>query len=55
MSLYNTISIFLLRNKGDGLAKETCIQMDAVADGLATCMWTVGTLMKLYAESRQAC
>ena len=36
--------------KAAGLANETDVQMDAVADGLATCMWTLGPLMKLDTE-----
>ena len=36
---------------GDGLANETDIQMDAVADGLATSTWILGTLMKLDTEA----
>ena len=41
---------FLSETKADRLANDSDIQMDAVADGLATCMWTLGTLMKLDTE-----
>ena len=37
--------------KADRLANETDVQMDAVADRLATCMWTLGALMKLDTEA----
>ena len=41
---------FLSETKTDGLVNETDAQMDAVADRLATCMWTLGTFMKLDTE-----
>ena len=36
--------------KEDGLPNEIDVQMDAVSGGLATCMWTLRTLMKLDTE-----
>ena len=42
---------FLSGTKADGLANETDVQMDAVADGLATCTWTLEALMKLDTEA----
>ena len=40
----------LLETKEDRLANDSDIQIDAVADGLAKCMWTLRTLMKLNTE-----
>ena len=54
--MYVSLSIiqflfFLSGTKADRLANETAVQMDAVADGHATCTWTLGTFMKLDTEA----
>ena len=46
---------FLSVTKADRLANEIDVQMDAVVDGIDTCTWTLGTLMKLYTEYRWTC
>ena len=42
---------FLSGTKADRFANKTDIQMDAVADRLATCTWTQGTVMKMDAAT----
>ena len=42
---------FLSGTNADRFANETDVQIDAVADGLVTCMWTLGALMKLDTEA----
>ena len=44
------LCIFLSETKVGRLANERDVQMGAVADGLATCMWTLETIMKLDTE-----
>ena len=42
---------FLSGTKAGRLANKTDIQMDAVVDRLATCIWTPGTVMKMDAAT----
>ena len=42
---------FLSGTKADETANETNVQLDVVADLLATCMRIIGTLMKLDTEA----
>ena len=41
---------FLSETKADGLANDSDVMMDVVADGPATCTWALRILMELDTE-----
>ena len=49
--LFHNLYLYCQEQNETGLANETDIQIDDVADRLATCTWTLGALMKLDTEA----